>query len=139
MEIGLLNIMIQIKRDARTRPSLENQADERVVAVPLHMHSGIGYLVTSLPILLVLSSGCPMESWCSSRITFLNSASGREEFKKYGIICLLFGIIVFLCPAYALCPYLRSQKRMISKEFFVISQNKTENKNTNLCFYRLCT
>lgn len=72
---------------------------EECVVVPLHVHSGIGYLVTSLPDLLVLSSGCPNESRCKSSMILLNSGSGREESIKYGSICLLFGMIVFLCPA----------------------------------------
>ena len=45
----------------------------------LHIHSGIGYFVTAL---LPLSSGCPKESMCNSFMMLLNSASGREEFKK---------------------------------------------------------
>lgn len=78
---------------------------ERLFVSSLHIHSGIGYFVTSLPALLVLSSGWPKESRCKSIMILLNSASGIVEFKKYETICLLFGIIVFLCPEYALCPY----------------------------------
>ena len=65
----------------------------------LHIHSGMGNLVTSLPALLVLRSGCPKASRCKSLIIWLNSDSGRESLMKYGIICLLFGVMYFLCPA----------------------------------------
>lgn len=78
--------------------TIRSQKEECVIEL-LHMHSGTGYFVTSLPTLLVLSSGCPNESRCKSIIMSLNSASGREEFIKYRSICLLLGVMVFLCPA----------------------------------------
>lgn len=79
--------------------AMRSYMEENALVELLHMHSGMGYFVTSRPALLFLSSGCPMESWCKSRIILLNSASGREEFRKYGSICLLFGVMVFLWPA----------------------------------------
>ena len=65
----------------------------------LHMHSGTGYFVTSLSGLLVLNSGCPKESRWSSFTILLNSVSGRDVLRKYGNMCLLLGVISFLCPA----------------------------------------
>lgn len=91
--LGVVQNFITHQVDAS---SLKN---DTYVVVLLHMHSGIGYFVTSLPVLLVLSSGCPKESRCKPSIILLNSASGRDESIKYRSICLLFGMIVFLCPA----------------------------------------
>lgn len=91
-----------------------------VCTLLLHIHSGTGNLVTSFPALPVLSSGCPKDSWCNSCMTLLKSASEREELRKYGSICLLFGVMYFLCPAYALCPCI---KKIIKIKIWSISFN----------------
>ncbi|MFS8026718.1 hypothetical protein Hanom_Chr16g01490011 [Helianthus anomalus] len=41
----------------------------------LRIHSGIGNFVTSRPALLVLISGCPIESRCKASMILLNSSS----------------------------------------------------------------
>lgn len=86
----LMNLMILERRSRR---------DGWVRVEPLHIHSGIGNLVTSLPDLPILSSGCPIDSLCNSLTILLNSTSGRDEFRKYGSMCRLFGVMFFLCPA----------------------------------------
>lgn len=73
-EFSFLNVAIMLEG------SLQNYFVR--VCKLLHIHSGTGYLVTSLPALIVLSSGCPKDSLCNSFMILLNSASGREELRK---------------------------------------------------------
>ncbi|KAK6933722.1 Tetrapyrrole methylase [Dillenia turbinata] len=71
--------LVLLCHKSRERTSASNHGS---VVESLHMHTGAGYLVTSLSALFVLKSGCPSESRCKSFIILLNSASGREEFRK---------------------------------------------------------